>query len=152
MGGLREKLTGAGIVGLDTSIFIYHLEANPTYAPLTKIAFENMEKGTFKGVTSAITLMELTVLPWRMGHENVAREYEAVLVNFPNLSIVDIDRNVARLAAKLRAEFNVTPADALQVAAGLQAGAKAFLTNDKRLSGLQTVIEILILDDFVVTE
>jgi predicted nucleic acid-binding protein len=152
MGGFREKLTDAGVVGLDTSIFIYHLEANPTYAALTKTVFENLETGKFQGVTSTITLMELTVLPWRMGHENIAREYEAVLVNFPNLSIVDVDRNVARLAAKLRADFNVTPADALQVAAGIQAGAKAFLTNDKRLSGLQTVIEILILDDFVAME
>ena len=152
MGGLREKLAGAGVVGLDTSIFIYQLEANPTYAPLTKTVFENLEGGKFKGVTSTITLMELTVLPWRMGHENIAREYEALLVNFPNLSIIDVDRNVARLAAKLRADFNVSPADALQVAASLQAGAKAFLSNDKRLSGLQTVIEILILDDFVAVE
>jgi hypothetical protein len=38
------------------------------------------------------------------------------------------------------------------VAAGLQVGAKAFLTNDKRLFSLQTVIEILILDDFVAME
>ena len=152
MVGFREKLTSADVVGLDTSIFIYHLEANLTYAPLTKIAFESMEKGKFKGVTSTITLMELTVLPWRKGHENVAREYEAVLANFPNLSIVDIDRNVARLAAKLRADYNISPADALQLAAGFQGGAKAFLTNDKRLSGLQTVIEILILDDFVAME
>jgi predicted nucleic acid-binding protein len=152
MGGLREKLTSIGVVGLDTSIFIYHLEGNPTYAPLTKLVFENMESGKFQGITSTITLMELTVLPWRMGHENVAREYEAVLVNYPNLSIVDIDRNVARLAAKLRADYNVSPADALQVAASLQAGAKAFLTNDKRLTGLQTIIEILILDDFAAVE
>ncbi len=149
MAGLREKLTGAGVVGLDTSIFIYHLEANPIYAPLTKTVFENMEGGKFQGVTSAITLMELTVLPWRMGFENVAREYEVVLVNLPNLFLVDIDRNVARLAAKLRADFKISPADALQVSAGLEGGAKAFLTNDKRLSSLQVVIEILLLDDFV---
>jgi predicted nucleic acid-binding protein len=152
MAGLREKLAGAGVVGLDTSIFIYQLEANPTYTTLTKTVFENMEAGKFQGVTPTITLMELTVLPWRMGHENIAREYEALLVNFPNLSILDIDRAVARLAAKLRADFNVSPADALQVAASLQAGAKAFLTNDKRLTGLQTIIEILILDDFVAVE
>lgn len=149
MGGLTKKLTDAGIVGLDTSIFIYHLEANPTYATLTKTVFEGIEDGKFQGVTSMITLMELTVLPWRMGHENVAREYEAVLVNFPNLYILDVGRDVARLAAKLRADFNVMPADALQVAAGLQAGAKAFLTNDRRLSNLQTVIEILLLNDFI---
>jgi predicted nucleic acid-binding protein len=152
MGGLSEKLTSASIVGLDTSIFICHLEANPIYIPLTKTIFESMEKGKFKGVTSAITLMELTVLPWRMGYENVAREYEAVLVNFPNLSIVEVDRDVARLGAKLRADYNFTPADALQVAGSLQAGATAFLTNDKKLSGLQKVIEILILDDFVAVE
>jgi len=149
MGRLREKLTGAGVVGLDTPIFIYQFEANPIYAPLTKSVFEEMETSKFQGITSANTLMELTVLPWRMGHESAAREYEAVLVNFPNLFIVDVDRNVARLAAKLRADFNITPADALQVSASLQAGAKAFLTNDKRLSGLQTVIQVLILDDFV---
>jgi predicted nucleic acid-binding protein len=108
-----------------------------------------MEGGNFQGVTSTITLIELTFLPWCMGHENVAREYEAVLVNFPNLSIVDVDRDVTHLAAKLRADFKVSPANALQVAAGLQAGVKAFLTNDKRLSGLQAITEILLLDDFV---
>ena len=102
MAGLREKLTDAGVIGLDTSIFIYHLEANPIYTPLTKTVFENMEDGKFQGVTSTITLMELTVLPWRTGHENVAREYEALLINFPNLSILDVSRNAARLAAKLR--------------------------------------------------
>ena len=49
MGGLREKLTSAGVVGLDTSIFIYQLEANPTYATLTKTVFENMEGGQISG-------------------------------------------------------------------------------------------------------
>lgn len=87
-----------------------------------------------------------------MGYENVAREYEAVLVNFPNLSLIDIDRDVARVAAKLRADFRISPADALQVAASLQAGAKVFLTNDKKLSILQAMVEILILDDFVDAE
>lgn len=149
MGGLGEKLTSAGVVGLDTSIFIYQLEANPTYAKLTKTVFVNLEAGKFQGVTSTITLMELTIMPWRMGHDNIAREYEALLVNFPNLSLSDIDRNVARLAAKLRADFNVSPADALQVAAGIHAGAKAFLTNDKRLSSLQTVVEIWLLDSLL---
>jgi predicted nucleic acid-binding protein len=49
----------------------------------------------------------------------------------------------------LRAKYNVSPPDALQVAASLNFGAKAFLTNDKRLSRLDEVIEILVLDDFV---
>jgi predicted nucleic acid-binding protein len=149
MGRFRERLTRAGLVGLDTSIFIYYLEANTKYLPLTKTVFVEMEEGEFQGITSTITLMELTVHPWRLGDENVAREYEAVLANFPNLSMIAIDRDVARLAAQIRAKFNVLPADALQIAASLNAGAKALLTNDQRLSSLQAVIEILLLDDFV---
>jgi predicted nucleic acid-binding protein len=50
---------------------------------------------------------------------------------------------------QLRAKYNVSPPDTLQVAASLAYGAKAFLTNDKRLSRLQELIDILVLDDFV---
>jgi predicted nucleic acid-binding protein len=93
--------------------------------------------------------MENTVRPWQLGLESTAREYEAVLVHFPNLSIVDVDRNIARAAAQLRAKYNISPPDALQVAASLSFGAKAFLTNDKRLIKLQEFMDIIVLDDFV---
>ncbi|NJN80405.1 MAG: type II toxin-antitoxin system VapC family toxin [Anaerolineales bacterium] len=93
--------------------------------------------------------MEITVRPWQLEREAIAREYEAVLVHFPNLSLVDVDRNVARIAAQLRAKYKVSPADALQVAASLSFGAKAFLTNDKRLSKLEELIDVIVLDDFI---
>ena len=149
MGRLSDKLVQAGLVGLETPIFIYHFEAHPRYSTLTKEVLPGMENGKWAGVTSTITLMEINVRPWQLEREEAARKYETVLVNFPNLTILDIDRDVARLASQLRARYNVRPPDALQVAASLQAGAKAFLTNDKRLSVLQTIIKILILDDFV---
>lgn len=57
MGGLTEKLVGADVVGLATSIFLCHLEANPNCAPLTKVVLEGMQAGKFQGVASAITLM-----------------------------------------------------------------------------------------------
>jgi len=152
MGRLSDKLVGAGLVGLDTPVFIYHLEAHPRYSVLTREALAGMENGKWAGVTSTITLMEITVRPWQMEREEAARKYETVLVNFPNLTILDIDRDVARLASQLRARYNVRPPDALQVAASLHTGAKAFLTNDKRLSILQTIIEVLILDDFAAME
>lgn len=79
----------------------------------------------------------------------VAREYEAILVHFPNLSIVDVDRNVARAAAQLRAKYKVSPPDALQVAASVSFGANAFLTNDRRLSKLQELIDIIVMEDFL---
>ena len=146
---LVQRLTKAGVVGIDTPVFIYHLEAHSRYSLLTQKIFSSMENGKWMGVTSAITLMEINVHPWQLGREDVARKYEALLANFPNLSITNIDRDVARVAAQLRARFGVRPPDALQVAASLVAGAKIFLTNDHRLASLQALIDIVVLDDFV---
>ncbi len=90
-----------------------------------------------------ITLMELTVRPWQIGRADVARKYEALLVNFPNLTIVDIDRQVARHAAELRAGYRLHPADAIQVAACLIHGAQTFVTNDRRLANLSLPLSIV---------
>lgn len=149
MDEFSKRLAKAKVIGLDTSIFIYFLEPNPRYAPLAQITINGIEKGKWQGVTSTITLMEITVRPWQLEREMVAREYEAILVHFPNLSVVDVDRNVARSAAQLRARYNVSPPDALQVAASVSFGAKAFLTNDRRLSRLQELIDVIVLDDFL---
>ena len=149
MDELSKRLARAKVIGLDTPIFIYFLENNQRYGELAQITINGMEKGKWEGVTSTITLMEITVRPWQLGRESAAREYEAILVHFPNLSVVDVDRNVARAAAQLRARYNVAPPDALQVAASLSFGARAFLTNDKRLSKLQELIDVIVLDDFV---
>ena len=149
MDELSKRLAKAKVIGLDTPIFIYFLENHERYGELAQITIRGIESGKWEGVTSTITLMEITVRPWQLGRETMARECEAVLVHFPNLSVVDVDRNVARAAAQLRARYNVLPPDALQVAASLSYGAKAFLTNDKRLSKLQELIDILVLDDFL---
>jgi predicted nucleic acid-binding protein len=149
MDRLIQKLTKLEVVGVDTPLFIYHLEANKKYIDLTQKSFSSMENGKWQGVTSTITLMEINVHPWRVGREDVARKYETLLMNFPNLEIVNIDRDVARIAAQLRARFDVRPPDALQVAASLVTGARGFLTNDRRLSGLESLTEIIVLDEYL---
>jgi len=95
-----------------------------------------------------ITVMELTVRPWQVGRPAVAREYEARLVHFPNLFLADVTRDAARRAAQLRAQFNLRAADALQVATALIHGATAFVTNDRRLRRLESVLDMIVLDDF----
>jgi predicted nucleic acid-binding protein len=149
MDRLIQKLKKLEVVGIDTPLFIYHLEANKKYSNFTQKSFSSMENGNWHGVTSIITLMEINVHPWRVGREDIARKYETLLMNFPNLEIVDIDRDIARVAAQLRARFEIRPPDALQVASCLVVGARGFLTNDRRLSGLQSLAEIIVLDDYL---
>jgi len=149
MDRFTERIRSFSVIGLDTAIFIYHFEENPTYLPLTRELLSSIEMGERKGVTSAITLMEIIVKPLTMGQVDVARKYEAMLVNFPNLDIVDLDRDVIRQAARLRAEYRIRPPDALQVSASLLYGADVFITNDDLMKRLQDKLEVIILDDFV---
>src|SRR3972149_5763895 len=103
MGRLSERLAEHTIIGLDTSVFIYHLEAHPAYLPLTQELLDGIQTGRWNAVPSTITIMELTIPAWRHGMEAAAREYEALLSNYPHLTIVPVTRDVARRAAQLRA-------------------------------------------------
>ena len=148
MEDLRERLAGHGAVCLDTCVFVYHLEGHPRYQPLTHALLAGVESGRYAAITSAVTVMELTVPPWRLDRPAVARQYEALLVHFPNLTLLDVTRDVARRAAQLRARYDIRPADALQVATALVHEATAFVTNDRRLERLESLLDIIVLDDF----
>lgn len=144
MGRLIERLRPFSMVGLDTAIFIYHFEENPAYLPLTRELFSSVEIAKRRGITSTITLMEILLQPLSLGRHNVARKYEAMLMSFPNLTVVDLGREVIR-----QAEYRIRPPDALQVAASLLHGAGALITNDRRLERLQDELDVIVLDDFI---
>ena len=148
MGRLSDQLADHAVIGLDTCIFIYHLEAHPRYQPLTQELLAGVQAGRQTAITSTVTVMELTVRPWQVGRPAVAREYEALLVHFPHLTLADVTRDVARRAAQLRARYRLRPADALQVATALVHGATAFVNNDRQLTRLAPVLDIITLDDF----
>ena len=141
-----ERLTAHTTVGLDTSVFIYQLEAHPDYLPLTQALFTDVEAGRWAAITSTITLMELTVRPWQLDRPAVARKYETLLVHFPHLTILDVTRDVARRAAQLRAEYRLRPADALQIGTALVHGATAFVSNDRALLRVAPTLDIVILE------
>ena len=145
---LGERIAGHAVIGLDTAVFIYHLEAHPRYQPLTRELLAAVQSGHHDAVTSVITVMELTVRPWQIARPAVAREYEALLVHFPHLTLADVTRKVARRAAQLRARYRLRPADALQVATAMVHRATAFVTNDRQLTRLAEMLDVIILDDF----
>ena len=152
MGHLGERLATHTIIGLDTSVFIYHLEAHPVYLPLTRELLAGVEAGRWTAVTPTVTVMELTVRPWQLDRPAVARAYEALLVHFPHLILADVTRDVARRAAQLRARYRIRPADALQVATALIHEATAFVTNDRLPTRLSPALDVVMLDNFVPLE
>ena len=150
MGYLNERLATHTTIGLDTCVFVYHLETHPRYLSLTQELLVGVETGQWTAITSTVTIMELTVRPWQLERPSVAHAYETLLVHFPHLFLMDATRDVARRAAQLRAHYRVRPADALQVATALVYGATVFVTNDKSLVRLTPELDVVILDDLAI--
>ena len=130
--GLIDDLD-PGPVALDTHVFIYFIEEDARFLPLVKPVFEAIDYGTLPAVTSALTFMELLVVPYRNGNTALADRYEALLTRSRGLRCVDIDRSVLKAAAQLRANLKLKPPDAIQVATAMVANCSVFLTNDRRI-------------------
>jgi len=133
--GLTTDL-GPGAVAVDSAPFIYFIEDDPRYAPIVRPLFEQADRGERRLVTSALTLLEVLVVPLRAGDRNLAERYESLLTRGRGLQLVDISRAQLEAAASLRAVTGVRTPDALQLAAALGAGCKTFVTNDRRLPAI----------------
>ena len=130
--GLMTDL-GPGSVALDTAIFIYFIEEDPRFLPLIDPLFREADDGTRELVTSALTLLEVLVVPLRVSNRAVADRYEALLTRSRGIRLVALTQDQLRAAAQLRATTGVKTPDALQLVAAIGAGCQTFLTNDRRL-------------------
>lgn len=124
---------GSGEIALDTAAFIYLIEENPRYLPLLEPLFARVDKGQARIATSAITLLEVLVLPYRVGDFRLAERYRELLTRSAGLRLVGLDNAQLCAAAQLRALYRVKTPDALQVAAALSTEGRALVTNDRRL-------------------
>jgi predicted nucleic acid-binding protein len=130
--GLIAEL-GVGSIAVDTAIFIYFIEENPRFLPEILPLFTQADQGKRELITSALTLLEVLVVPYRAGNRHLAERYEALLTRSRGIRLVELSRDQLRAAAQLRAATNVKTPDALQVVAAISGGCTTFLTNDRRL-------------------
>jgi predicted nucleic acid-binding protein len=140
---LRAFLRRHRRVALDTSIFIYQLEANARYIALTDQIFSWLERPGGKAVTSTITMTELLVQPYRDSDELRVDEFYGLLSTYPNLDWIAPDLEIADLAARIRAVHRLRTPDALQAANAVHAQASGLITNDpvfERVKDFETLI------------
>jgi len=135
-------------VGVDSMVFIYHVEGHPSYLPLTRILFKRIEAGKNRAVSSVLSLMEVLTGPYRKGRKDLAVLYRGLLTDFPHLALWPMNQETADLAAAIRARDEISTPDAIQIATALEHGATAFLTNDKQLSKVKD-LDILLLDSYL---
>lgn len=133
------------VVGLDTAPLIYFIEQNATYLTLVRTFFQAMSRGEFQVVTSTLTLTEVLVHPLRSGNVELVEQYRDIILDLENLTTVPVSVEIAEVAARLRATEGLRTPDAIQIATAIQAGARFFFTNDRRLTPIPD-LELLVLD------
>jgi predicted nucleic acid-binding protein len=131
--GWLKKLYGK-TVALDTAPLIYFVEATPLFSERVQPFFEALEQAKFMVVTSTLTITEALVKPIQHDQLDKIALFKEVLERYIN--VVPATTQIAELAARLRAAYNLHTPDAIQVATALDQKADFLLTNDAKLSRL----------------
>ena len=135
-------------IAIDTSIFIYELEANPRYVTVADPIFAWLHEPGHGAVTSTITMTELLVQPYRDADEGRVNGFYGLLSTYPNLEWVAPDLEIADLAARFRAQYRLRTPDAIQAATAARSQATGLVTNDPLFRRVEA-FETLLADDVV---
>lgn len=139
--GFRQSL-----LGLDTMVFVYHFEEQAQFGTAATQLLALARGGPCRMVTSVVALLELLVIPKRLGQDALCRAYRDFFFSLPSLSLEPVTPEIAELGADLRGRYNLATPDAIHVATAIHAGADAFVSENGRLKRrLKQIPEIPIL-------
>ena len=100
---LLDDIPEGVVVGLDTSVWIYEFEANPTYGPIVHPFFrDRLDVGKNRFGSSLLTLAEVLVQPIALGRTDLADRYRLAFQPRPGFEAWDVTRDVIERAAELR--------------------------------------------------
>jgi len=119
----------------DTMLFVYWFENNPQYADRVGEIYSKMRQRKDQLLTSAFTLGEILVGPYRRGQADEGLRIRQVFESF-EVELIPFAAETAERYGQIRGSTRVTPADAIHLASAGHAGVDLFLTNDRELRDL----------------
>lgn len=121
-------------IALDTNIFILAYDKKTPKGDIARELLQKNKEANSKIFISVIVIEEFLVRIYKQELEKDILKYEDFITAGGFITVVDVNRQVARLAAKLRAEYtSLRIPDALHLASAIEVGAKVFITTDRRL-------------------
>lgn len=127
------------LLAVDSMLFVYHFEGHELFGEPAGRILAAAEQGRCRLVASVVALLEVLVVPKRLGRTDLADRYREFFHSFPNLTVVAVDAEIAERAAALRAEHSLRTPDALHLATAEMSGAGTFVTEDRRLARVTAV-------------
>lgn len=120
-------------LALDTNIFILAYNKGSRGEKAQELLEKAIRSNT-KTFISVIVFEEFLVKIYKQGLEKNIGDYENFLTAGGAITVVDVTRQIARVAAKIRADYSsIRAPDAIHIASAIEAGAKTFITTDRRL-------------------
>ncbi len=146
--GFSRALNGIRRAGVDTPVWIYHLEDVRPYSELTTHLLAEAASGTLQLVLSVVSVSEILVGPWRAKDGDRARLIEEALQSISGVTQADVTWDVATRGAELRGRTGLPLPDALIIASVLSQQAQLLVTNDVGWRAEALSCPVLLLDDY----
>ena len=139
------ELSGHQRIALDSNVLIYLLEDRGPLAEAAGALVDSIESGERDAVMSAIAIAEILAGPARAGDAQ-AFEITADALRDLRIEVVPVDASTAEDSAWIRGSLGVSLTDAVHLATARNAGATAFVTNDRRIRSMPR-LAVAYLDD-----
>ena len=115
---------------LDANVFIFAALNAEEYGSKAVILLKKIQQGEVQAITSALTFDETF---WEVkknrGMEKALEAAEAML-NFPNLEIISVDKEVISSALQIIRKYDLAPRDAINAATALMKKVEILVSTD----------------------
>jgi len=121
---------------LDSNVFIYAAINTKDVGENARALLQKIQQGEMRAETSALTFDEVF---WAVRKHDVEAAFEAcqALLNFPNLDIVPVDRELVIFALQLIKEHHLAPRDAIHAATAIAGKADAIVSTDAHFDKIE---------------
>ena len=122
-----------GVIALDSNIFIRALDDHGPLGEKSRTFLKELRETTPTVFISVMVLEEFFVKVYKTGRE---KDFDSILdfITLGGLAqLVDVNKQIALLTAKIRADYHIKAPDALHLASAIDVVAKIFITTDRRL-------------------
>jgi predicted nucleic acid-binding protein len=125
-----DKISGSSVVYIDTNIFVYFVEATPSFFQKVKELFEHVASVGARLITSEITLAECIYRPSQDHDAALVSIYEMLFEQSGEIDLVPLDGALAKRAAVAGGGVGLKLIDAIHYMSALEAGCDFFVTSD----------------------
>ncbi len=124
------------MIYIDSNVFVYAILNTEEIGEKARSLLQRIQQGDEKAETSALTFDEVFWAIKKIDFE-AALEAAQALLNFPNLEIVSVDRDLSLSALQIIKEYHLDPRDAIHAATAIAGKAEVVVSTDPHFDKLK---------------